>query len=144
VVDYDKLAATAKRLVEANGRAVTLLKANRSPETPSEPWRGPDVSDEPGVAEGGDSISGVLACFVPLGSGLGLLGMDRAAEIDGGPSLLRNVEQVALVAATSLPNGTDLAEFDAIRDGGRIWKIHIVSSLRPATTGLIWSLGVGA
>ena len=40
MADFVKLAATAQRLVEANGRAVDLFRVNRTPDDPARPWRG--------------------------------------------------------------------------------------------------------
>lgn len=133
--DFVKLAATAKRLVEGSARTVTFFKANRLPADAAKPWRGPESGD-PTALEGGATLE-VLASFVPVGgSGLGRDEMDRPG------TLIRDAQQFALVAATSLPDGTDLAEFDSIEDGSTVWKIVHVAELHPADTGLLWSVAV--
>lgn len=134
--DFVKLAATAKRLVEGSARSVTFFKANRLPADAAKPWRGPESGD-PVALEGGATLEDVLACFVPAtGSGLGFDAMDRPG------TLIRDAQQFALVAATSLPDGTDLSEFDSIEDGSTVWKIVHVAELHPADTGLLWSVAV--
>lgn len=134
--DYVRLAATAKRLIEANGRNVTLYKPNTTPANPSQPWRGPDTTSPPDSGKGGDSLT-VLACFVPArGTSFGA---DRTARPG---SLLEDVEQYALIASTSMPDGTDLTQYDSIDDGSNIWQIVFSGELRPSTTSLIWEVGV--
>jgi hypothetical protein len=138
VPDFVKLAATAKRLIEQSGRAVTLYKQNREPADEAQPWRGPDMSVPPSSAEGGGRLSGVKAAFVPArGSGFGRDYVERQDDLS------RNVEQVALIAATSLPAGTDLGAFDSMLDGSTVWRIYFAAKLAPATTALCWELGVG-
>jgi hypothetical protein len=138
VPDYAKLAATAKRLIEQNGRPVTLYKANREPADPAQPWRGVDLGSAPTGADGGGRISNVKAAFVPVrGTSLG----QDATE--GPEGLQRDIEQSVLIAATSLPAGSDLSAYDTLLDGGRIWRIYSIGKLAPGTTTLIWDLGVG-
>ena len=42
MVDYTALAATATRLIEANGRSITVLARSQLPDDSAKPWRGPD------------------------------------------------------------------------------------------------------
>lgn len=135
MVDFAKSAALAKRLVEANGRTVELLRQNRTAADPSAPWRGPSFAAEPAAGTGGRSVE-VLACFVPVGgSGLG------RSSIDEGTTVVRSAQQVALVAAPSAA-GIDLSDFDVIRDGVDVWKIIAIHELRPAGTSVLWSIEV--
>lgn len=41
MVDYVSLRAVAEKLIDTNGRDVTLRRLNRTAANPSEPWRGP-------------------------------------------------------------------------------------------------------
>jgi hypothetical protein len=40
MADYVRLAATAKRLVESNGRPVSFVRLQDAPADPDKPWRG--------------------------------------------------------------------------------------------------------
>lgn len=137
MVDFARAAATAKRLVEANGRTVDLFKVNRTPDNPAEPWRG--VSGAPTVPEGG-VIASVIMAFVPAsGSGFGKL------VTDAGGSLGVAFEQVGLLATDSLPAGvtpSDVEQADSVRDGVDLWKIVTRGHLRPAATSVLFVLGL--
>lgn len=134
MVDYAKLAATSLRLIEANSRSVTLFKTNRTPADSAKPWRGPDLSADPDDAEGGDTLA-VLAAFVGArGSGFGRDARERENTV------VKDGTQFALVANSSLPDGTNLREFNALRDGDDLWRIVFVGELKPATTSLVWEL----
>lgn len=134
MVDYTALAATAKRLVEENGRTVTLRKANRTPDDAAEPWKGTSVA--PNDPQLGDSESAIVA-FVPAsGSGLGRLVFDVTGQ------QVSRFDQVGLLAATTVP-GIQVEDFDFIHDDDdSVWKIVEVGYLRPSTTGLLWVMGL--
>lgn len=140
MVDYTKLAATAKRLIEANGRTVTLSKLNRDPADAAKPWRGPTTP--PDEDEGGLSFD-VLAAFVPAsGSGMGKM------LFDSEESLAKRADQVALVATNSVTaagfTAADLEECDVVTDGSTVWKIVQIAHLQPSITSLIFALAVKA
>lgn len=138
MVDMVAAAATAKRLVEANGRAVTLFKVNRTPDNASEPWRG--TSTPPNAPDGGLEIPDVIVAFVPAsGGGFGKL------VADAGGSLSVAFDQVGLMASDSLPTGTtfeDVEQADTIRDGDDLWKIVTRGHLRPASKSILFVLGL--
>ena len=130
MADFVKLAATAKRLVEKNGRTLSLYKRSVTPANSSQPWRGTGVADTTG-----DPLD-VIGCVVPAsGSGFG-----RRRVVDG--ELAEAFEQVALVAASSVPVGIDLERFSTIVDGKRAWKIDNVEKLQPADVPLVFVLGL--
>lgn len=134
MVNYTRLAATAKRLIEANGRSVTFRMRDRTAANVAQPWRGPDNIPTPPDGE----VVTAVGVFVPAeGSGLG-----RQRVVDG--TLLDTSEQVCIVAATSLPSGTDLGQFSTVEDTGRAWKIDYVDTLAPGATTLIYVLGVSS
>ena len=138
MVNFAKLAATAKRLVEANGRAVDLFRVNRTPDDPARPWRG--VSGSPTAPEGGYIATGLLMAFVPpTGGGFGKLLQDDDGELDVA------FDQIGLLASDSLPAGVtpeDVEQADAIRDGNDIWKIVLRSHLRPASRSILFTMGL--
>ncbi len=134
MVDYVRLAATAQRLVEANGRSVTAYKTNRTPDNPAEPWRG--TSSTPSTGAGGDSAPLIIAFVPPRGTGLGKL-LERA---DG--TLLDTIEQVGLLAADTVPAGDDIESFDQVLDGSTLYKIEQRETLKPGDTAVLHVLGL--
>ena len=133
MVNFTNAAATAKRLVEANGRSVALVRENRTADTPGEPWRG--SSSTPATGTGGDPGTSVLACFVSDGGGLGREVRDAVGQ------LVTEFDQMCLVAATSAP-GVDLERYDRLLDGGVSWKIVGRAQLKPSTTSVLWILAL--
>lgn len=137
MADFVKAAATAKRLVEANGREVVLFKRNRTPDNAAEPWRG--VSGVPTAPEGGLSMT-VTMSFVPhFGSGFGKM------VTDDGSGKGTQFDQIGLLASTSLPAGRtflDVEQCDTIRDGDNIWKVERREHLRPADDSILFALGL--
>lgn len=133
MVNYTALAATALRLVEANGRSVSLKRDNRTPDNAAQPWRG--TSTAPDAGQGGATETAIMA-FVPAsGSGLGRI----AANAEG--QLAVAYDQVGLVAASSVP-GVDLEAFDRVLDAGVDWRIVTRELLQPSGTPLLWVLGL--
>lgn len=128
MVDMAAAATTAQRLVEANGRTVTIQQRSTTPADANKPWRGP-------AAAQGATLSAIL-CFVPLaGGGLGQLFEDVPRE------LIRSATGGALVASLSVP-GADLAAYDTVLDGAQAWKILFAQELRPSSTSILWALGL--
>lgn len=127
MVNATRLAATAKRLIEANGRSVTIYKRARTAADTNKPWRGP--ADTPADTET------VIAAFVPPGGS----GFGRSVIVDG--SLAQAFDMVALVAATSLTSGVVLEEYSSIVDAdGSVWSIANVERLAPGSTAFVYVL----
>jgi hypothetical protein len=125
VADFVKLAATAQRLITANGRQVTIAKFGSSPADDSKPWRGRREYHEAEVTG--------YAAFVP-----GSMLRSMIARDDQG--VLREGEY-ALFAADD-DDGYDLRDFDAIEDGGKTWKIKSVELIAPASTRVLYMIEV--
>lgn len=139
MADFVKLAATAKRLVEANGRDAVLFKKDRTPANAAEPWRGPDLAAPTPVG----GIGPVKVAFVPAtGGGFGKL------LFDTDDSLRVKIDEVGLLAVDSVtaltPAATaeDVEEADTLRDGSKVYKIVSVGHLKPADTSLLFVLGL--
>lgn len=126
-----RLAATARRLIEANGRSVTFHKVDRAAEVALQPWRGPD--DVPTPPDGASITA--IAVFVPVGSGFG-----RTRVVD--PTTQARTAQVCLVAHDSLPDGTVLEDFSTLVDGSSAFAIDSVEVLAPGGTRMIYALEV--
>lgn len=135
-MDYAKMAQTALRLIEANGRVVDVVRIQRQPADPAKPWRGPNTPrvEDGSETEDVDKIT-VLASFVEPSS-LVRFGF-KSEELDG----TRRVEEVALIAAASL-GGRDLTDFDEINDGAVAYKIELIRRIAPADVALLYMVGI--
>ena len=124
MADFVKLAKTAKRLIEANGRQVSVLKQAAVPADPAKPWRGQNTAP---VA----TVSG-KAVFVSPGD-LGIVQQN-----------LDNVKRADMVALFAAANdaGQTLEKFDLIQDGTVLWKILRAELLQPATKKMLYMFEV--
>jgi hypothetical protein len=121
VVDSIKLAATAKRLIDANGRDVTVVKFGSTPADSEKPWRGQKVPHE-------TEVTG-KAAFVPKTQII-----TTYAEIQ---EEVRREGEYALFAADD-DGGYDLRSFDAIVDRGQQWRILKTEVIQPADTKILY------
>lgn len=124
MADFEKLALTAKRLIEANGRTVTVSKLANTATDATKPWRTTSVP----VAE---SVSG-RAVFVDPSS-LGRL-FENVDDVKRGT-------QVVLFAAEN-DGGFELETFDTITDFTAEWKILRTKVLNPASVRLLYAFEV--
>ena len=138
MVNYVALAATAKRLIEANGRLVTLFKRDRDPAVAGQPWRGPDLIPTP---PDGIILGPIRVAFVPAsGSGFGKM------LFDGETNLAVKIDQVGIMATVSAADlsvsEADIEKMDSLLDGTEVLKIVSKGHLKPADTSLIFLLGL--
>lgn len=121
MIDYVSLAATAQRLIGANGRDVTLVKQDRAPADSLKPWRAGGVNDV--------SVGPLKAVIVPFDSD----------DVDG--SLVRRDDKRALVAAND--TGVALIEqFDILVDGADQWRIVRVSTINPGDVRVVYDMQI--
>jgi hypothetical protein len=125
VADFEALAATAKRLVDANGRQVTLIKHGKNPQSGDQPWRGEATYPEA-------QVSGIAA-FV---TSTLLLTWKIRTE-----SNVKSGASYALFPAVD-DEGHQLEYFDELRDGSTVWRIASVEVLGPADTRLLYLIEV--
>ena len=140
MVDYEKLSATALKLIEKNGRTVTLVKLSETPANASEPWKGPAAAAAVSVGEPGALGSGkvgleVIACFVTFSD-------NELAELFGLVNEARRGQKSAFVAGAAV-TPEDLRDFDQMVDGSDVWKIEAVDTLRPGDVPLLHYLVLG-
>lgn len=126
MVDYARSLALAQRLINANGRTITLRQLSGTAADSDKPWEGPsDTTVTTAVT--------AKAVFVPHNGqeDLGKFGVDD--------ELFKRFEQVALVAS----DGTnDFNDFQQVVDGGRTWTIGLIRELRPGDTSIMYVLGL--
>jgi len=123
-MDYARAVALAQRLIDKNGRGITVQQLSATPADANKPWKG---AGAPTVA----AQATPKGVFVPAsGNDLSSFGIDN--------ELLKRVEQVVLIAA----DGTNaFDEFHRISDGV-LFKIEWVRVLKPGDTVIIYAMGV--
>ncbi len=130
-INYTKLAATAKRLVDAAGRSVVLNRLDQAPPDSDIPWEGPaDPSATP------DATATVIGAFVPLttGKSLGLETLDM--------DLMKRTSEVCLVGPGTVSPPFDLATANELVDGDVHKRVTFVRTLKPASITLLYFIGV--
>ncbi len=128
MADFTKIAKTVKRLIDANGRSVTLIKQGVTEADGTKPWR----SDPAPAAE---SVTGI-GVFVSTEPGkLGAQWFN--------PTNLKRGDQVLFFAALD-DDGKELQEFDTVTDSldGAVWKIVHTQLLSPGLTKLLYQFQV--
>lgn len=127
MVNQVKLAATAKRLIEENGRSVTLYKLNQTPSDVAKPWRG-NVAPRAAVV---DSAT-VIGLF------LDPVSFSKWGFLKEDDDLLARFEQLVIFAASSFTGAeTRLEEFHELSDGTARWRIGLTRRLAPGATPLL-------
>ena len=117
MVDFTEIITVAQELITENGRSITLVAFNSTPQDPARPWLGPtDPRAKP------DSTLTLDAVFVHPSSATAL-GLSQS-----GFDLLKTAEQIAIAS----PGATaDLSVFQEVIDGTTRWKIEKIETLRP-------------
>jgi len=126
VVDYVNMQAIAKRLIEANGRDVTLLDSGSTLFDATKPWLG--VTDN--FNEATATKITAKAVFIDY----------KEQVIDG--ELIKRGMKRCLVAFTGLSSQVDVSNFEGIDDGAVVWKIEGVKIVQPGTSVVIYEFMV--
>lgn len=131
-MNYVRLALLAKRLIDANGRDISLFKLDATAANALKPWRGPGVqttSDQVTTR----AVFAIGNTSIPTESrGLAFDWVDK--------ELLKVTRHVCLVAASGLP---DLTEYKVINDGdAKNWNILWGQCLQPGTERLLYVFGI--
>jgi hypothetical protein len=127
MVDYVRLAATASRLVAANGRALSFIRLEETPTDTAKPWRGADTPR----AQADSVVLGSGVAVPP--SSLQSLGLSVSDD-----HFLKRAEQILIAVADE-----DIENYDEVIDeGSTVWKITGVEKLRPAETTILFYVGV--
>jgi len=113
------MAAVALRLINANGRTITLVQQGNTPTDPAKPWRGEDTTVRASVTGKG--------VFTKL-------------DVEN-PDNTKRGDQMLLFAA-SVDEGNRLEEFDQVVDGTQTWKIVSASVVGPADTRVLYKFEV--
>lgn len=129
MVNYANLKSLAERLIEANGRNLTLVRRDQGNlVNTAEPWRG---STE--AAEISFDVKGVFTEF-------------EKEDFDG--SLVRRGDKRVLIADQSVLDESGAAtnlkieDYDHILDDGVRWKILAVEAIQPGPTRIYYDIHV--
>jgi hypothetical protein len=124
-MDYARAVALAQRLINKNGRTITVERLSSTPTDANKPWKGPSAPTVAGSAQ----PKGV---FLPVSSAseLGLFAPDD--------ELLKRIEQLVLIAADGV-NAFDT--FHRISDGV-LYRIDWVRVLKPGDTVILYAMGI--
>lgn len=136
--DYQKLAQTAKRLIDKSGRSITINRLERTPADVSKPWRGEANPRATGQVESSITTIGV---FVHP-DGLRDQEMTRPfgfSAID--QELLKRFNQMVLVSGAGT-NFQNLEDYDEVSDGTSSWKIELVVKLQPGDVNIMSALAL--
>lgn len=120
MVNYVKSAATAKRLIEANGQDVSLYRKSEAVADATKPWRGPTPS-----------TSNVLVATVK-----GVVVDMSDKDVDG--SLIRRSDRKLMIANDSLPTTVTTEDIDFIRIAGEDYKVVSSNPLQPGPIMILY------
>lgn len=129
-VDYAALAVTARGLVEANGRQVTLRKLNTTPADSNKPWRG---AADPTAAPAAQATPYGVA--VPPSSAVAL-GMSTKDS-----DLVKRAEQIFIITPVA-GETVDYSTMTELLDGSEPYRVLGVEKLRPADVTLLYFVAV--
>jgi hypothetical protein len=128
MVDYVKLANTAKKLINANGREITFIGKSQAASDPSKPWDGPT---------GGTDISLVLdGVFVPPNTvrQFGLTALGQGTEY---VDLISFSEEIII----TFPGDNDLRNYIQVIDEVT-YGIVGIQVLKPGPLNLLAFVGI--
>jgi hypothetical protein len=129
MVDYTRLAATAERLINKNGREVTFVKKSTTPLDPTKPWKGSSTSAT-------ETTLVRRAVFVPPNQ-VRIFGLSALGEATQFVDMIAFCEQIAIV----FPDENDLKEYQTLRDGSINWNIMALQLLKPADKQILAFIG---
>lgn len=128
--DYTDVLATARELTEEFGRAITLQRLGTTPADNTKPWRGPNNPMSP-VAE---SVS-LFGVVVPPDS-MRALGLEVQS-----PELVQRSKLIFIAGPDDAD--TDISDFNNLVDAdGKIYRVVIIHTLKPALVQLLHFIGV--
>lgn len=120
MVNYVKSAATAKRLIEANGQDVSLYRKSETPSDSTKPWRGPATLTANTLVA---TVKGVVVDM-----------SDK--DVDG--TLIRRSDRKLMIANDSLPTNVTTEDIDFVRIAGEDFKVVSSNPLQPGPIRILY------
>lgn len=134
MVDYNRMAALAERLIQADGRLVTVVKLARTPVDADKPWRGDPTPRDMGRPADEFQAYGVTVDTSSL-SRFGFYAVDD--------ELVKRAKKAVIISAKAVGN-RDLEYYDEVLDIDQDrWKVRWAMKLKPGEIPLLFALGVG-
>ncbi|KKN40611.1 hypothetical protein LCGC14_0731730 [marine sediment metagenome] len=132
---HDNFADLAERLINKNGRAVTVKTVVPAPVDPATPWKTDGTATTTTVSakavfldpEGATTFEELM---VKISQGLSV--EDRTS--------IEKAETNAWIPAKSVPNGISIE--DTLIDGSTEWAISSVKLIQPGPTAIVYILGI--
>ncbi len=127
-LDYVSFQNLAERLIEENGRTISLVRRDQgNPTDPSKPWRGSTEADEITVV-----VKGVFVEF-------------EKQDFDG--TLVRRGDKRILIADKSVNDESSasnlkIEDYDHVLDGGVRWKIITAELIEPGDLRIMFDIQV--
>lgn len=137
MADYNKFKALAKRLIETNGRLITLLRSGNTPDNGLKPWRG---STNQATNTTITSIT-TIALFVHPFLDSDLLTFVSTMAVPYNDTI--DIANVLIHA--DLLDGVSEAKielYDYLKDGDTVYKIKKVKLLAPGNVRIAYALEV--
>lgn len=132
-IDYNKLAQTAIRLVRNAGRTADFFRIDQRPLDEDRPWLGPDPDSDNYLPDAEELGVPVVSVSPADGNRLGITVLDEDA--------LKRLSKI-LIAAPGLVHTEDLSRMNYVVDEGVRHEIEFTEVLRPATTTVLYFVGV--
>lgn len=128
MVDYVKLAATAERLIAANGRTITFKRESGTPTDAAKPW---------GAQAGADVEFETQSVFVPPNTvrQFGLTALGQGTEFQ---DLIAFSDYIGIF----FPGTTDCRQFSHVEDGTETFGIIGLQILKPGSVQLLGFVGI--
>lgn len=127
MVDFASFRNLAERLIEANGRELSLVRRDQgNPTDPAKPWRG--------STEAGTITVVVKGVFIEF----------EKEDFDG--TLVRRGDKRVLIADKSVTDeggsaaNLKIEDYDHILDGGTRWKIMKAELIAPGDTRIMFDI----
>lgn len=120
--DHSKLKKTAERLIEANGREISLVIYDTTEQDDTQPWLG--ATDPRSASATTESITGV---FVEPESAVRLGILSRQGD------LYPRIEKIIILA----PNELDLTNVQEVIDESDRWTVLQVHVLKPGIVEIL-------
>lgn len=133
-IDQLRMAQVALKLIKAEGRAVQLLRINRTPADAEKPWRGSGAN--------ANIFTDATAAFMDPVSEKALGRSDTRGPED---SVVRGF-QIAFLASAENP-GVDYTLYDRLLDNGvfgtgLVYTMEVINLLAPGEIPLLWEIEV--
>ena len=133
--NYDRLLATANRLITKAGRPIVLSRQDRTLADPARPWKGNLQTGDGGVPVTLETVG----CFVPPNTvrEFGITSLGEGTELR---DLLTLSQQIIIIPGNVIQ--TDFRQFTSVIDRGERWGIMAFQVLRPGPVMLLGFVGV--